>query len=478
MATTPPDFKSAHNAVINGETSCEQLVSFFMAEIESRNTETNSFVTTNSGALAAAKQVDTFLSKGNKLPLAGMILGVKDTISVRGMGLTCGSRMLSNFTALYTATAVARLEAAGAVVIGKTNCDEFAMGSSNETSWFGPAKNPVDESRTPGGSSGGSAAAVASRLCNAALGSDTGGSVRQPAAFCGLVGLKPTYSRVSRYGLTAYASSLDCIGPMTSDVDTAVSMLQFMSGKDPHDATSSSSSRFDSADARELPSGIRIGLPKEYFTEAVDPQITNAIHRLVASLEKDGIEFEEVSLPHTEYGIATYYILSTAEASSNLARYDGVRYGYRSAAKAADLQQLYVRSRSEGFGDEVKRRIMLGTYVLSAGYHDRYFAKAQKVRTKIHTDFDNVFQKVDLLLTPVTPTTAFPIASLDGKILEMYQSDVFTVPASLAGVPAVSVPAGLASDGLPVGVQLVGKHFSEGVLMGAARAVQTIAADS
>lgn len=474
MATTLPDFDTAHAAIAKQETSCTQLVSLFLDKIASENAATNSFVALcEERARQQASQIDKSVAERNVPRLAGMMLAVKDNISVENEQLSCASKILRDFRAVYSATAVDRLQKAGAIVIGKTNCDEFGMGSSNENSVFGPARNPHDLTRSTGGSSGGSAAAIASNLCNAALGSDTGGSVRQPAAFCGVVGVKPTYGRVSRFGLTAFASSLDCIGPITTDLRTAATMLEVMAGADNNDSTSV---------GREVPSfsngldkpinSLRIGLPTEYFQSGASTEILGAIDEVVRTLTSLRFEFEEVSLPHTEYGIATYYILSTAEASSNLARYDGVRYGFRAEdASKTNLADFYSMTRTMGFGEEVKRRIMLGTYVLSSGYYDRYFARAQAVRGLIRRDFDRAFEKVDVLLTPVTPTTAFGIGSLADDVLGMYQSDIYTVPASLAGLPAISVPVGRDSSGLPVGLQLIGRHFEESDLFGVANTI-------
>ena len=474
-------FREARNAVLTGETGCEKLVSSFFDRIDEANTELNIFISVDrEGALVRAKELDSRLQKGEDLPLAGMMMGVKDVICIKGRSVTCGSRILEGFESLYDASAISRLRDAGAIFLGKTNCDEFAMGSSNENSYYGPVRNPRHPEYVPGGSSGGSAAAVAAGMCHVALGSDTGGSVRQPAAFCGVVGLKPTYGRVSRYGLVAYASSFDSIGVLASDVFDAAAVLKTIAGHDPNDATSASE---DVDDYREKMDrsidGLRIGLPVEYFAEGLDPEIGDLLKKQVARFEEAGAVTREVSLPHTKYGVATYYILATAEASSNLARYDGVRYGYRADVnelrrqrqkepagnQTSLLEELYVRSRTEGFGDEVKRRIMLGTYVLSSGYYDAFYGKAQRVRTLIRQDFDRAFEDVDVLLTPATPTPPFKIGSQIDDPLAMYLGDVYTVTANLAGIPGLVVPLANHSSGLPVGMQLLSRHFDESTLL-------------
>ncbi len=466
-------FADARRALGNGETSCEALVSSFLQRIDARNESLGALLGVDrEGALNHARYLDSQRTRGHRRPLHGMVLAVKDNISIRGQHLTCGSRMLDNFTALYDATVIRRLREAGAVFIGRANCDEFAMGSSNETSYFGAARHPQDADYVPGGSSGGSAAAVAAGLCHGALGSDTGGSIRQPAAFCGLVGLKPTYGRVSRHGLVAYASSLDTIGPMGHSVEDVARLLNTLAGADERDAMSASVDVPDyTAALGASVEGVRIGLPSEYFGEALDAGIRRRIDERVHRLKDAGAVVQEVSLPHTEYGVAAYYVLATAEASSNLARYDGVRYGHRADAGAAPedddaLGQLYTQSRTEGFGAEVRRRIMLGTYVLSAGYYDDYYEKAQQVRALIRNDFDRAFEEVDVLLTPTTPAPAFRRGSRRDP-LQMYRGDVYTVPASLASVPALSVPIGAHPEAphLPVGMQLIGRHFDEALLL-------------
>jgi len=439
-------------------------------------------------ALARADELDQRRARGEDLgSLAGVPLAIKDAICTRGLPTTAGSRILQRIgpsgEALpwrppYSATVIERLEAAGAIVMAKANMDEFAMGSSNETSAYGPVKNPWDVARIPGGSSGGSAAAVAAGLTLAALGSDTGGSIRQPAALCGIVGVKPTYGRVSRFGLIAFASSLDQIGPMAADVRGSARLLAVMAGHDAKDSTSSQRplGTYEAACEGDV-SGLRIGLPKQYFAEGLAPEVGQALERLQGELEKAGAKLCEVDMPHTHYGVQTYYVLATAEASSNLARFDGIRFGLRREAPGADLGGIYTQSRSAGFGPEVQRRILLGTYALSAGYYDAYYDKAQRVRTLIARDFDAAFADVDLLLTPTSPTVAFKLGERISDPLSMYLADVYTLPASLAGVPAISVPCGTAESGgsrLPVGAQLIAKHWDEETMFRAAAAVERI----
>lgn len=424
-------------------------------------------------ALRQADAVDQQVAAGAEVgPLAGVPIAVKDNMCVAGTRTTCASKILENFTANYDATVIEKLRAAGAVFIGKTNLDEFAMGSSTENSAYFTTKNPWDLSRIPGGSSGGSAAAVAGRLAPLALGSDTGGSIRQPAALCGVVGLKPTYGRVSRFGLVAFASSLDQIGPFSTNVADAALLLQAISGHDPKDSTSAPVPVPDylAALGRGV-KGLRIGLPKEYFIEGMDPQVDKAVRQAVAALESLGATVHEVSLPHTDAGLSVYYVIAPSEASSNLARFDGVRYGYRSP-RAENLLQQYELSRDEGFGHEVKRRIMLGTYALSSGYYDAYYLKAQKVRTLIKQDFDRAFEKVDVIATPTAPTAAFKAGEKADDPLQMYLSDVFTISCNLAGLPGMSVPCGFTSDNLPIGLQLLGKPFDEETLFATANAFE------
>ncbi|NND70503.1 MAG: Asp-tRNA(Asn)/Glu-tRNA(Gln) amidotransferase subunit GatA [Rhodothermales bacterium] len=462
-------FETDREKVLDGVLSVESILEYFLQRIASENGRINAFIDVDTGAREAARRVDVSLAEGTDLPLAGMIVGVKDVLAREGKPLSCASNMLAGFTSVFTATAVERLEAQGAVVIGRTNCDEFAMGSSNENSIHGPARNPHDTDRVCGGSSGGSAAAVAAGLCHVALGSDTGGSVRQPAAFCGTIGLKPTYGRISRSGLVAFASSLDCVGPIANTVGDVAAAMQFMAGHDPKDATSSVNEVPNYRGGLPDPGTLRVGIPNEYFADDLPTSILRAVEQSKGRLKEAGVEFDEVSLPNTPLGVSTYYILACAEASSNLARYDGVRYGSRSSVSQTDeangIADFYARNRTAGFGEEVKRRLMLGTYVLSAGYYDKYYARAQAARRLIKNDFDKVFESVDVLLTPVTPTTAYPIGTRKDRVLETYQEDIFTVTANLAGIPAISVPIGTDDEGLPVGVQLLSHHFNERSLL-------------
>ena len=402
---------------------------------------------------------------GDTSPVAGLGIAVKDNICTESLQTTCGSRILHNYKAQYNATAIDRLNKAGAIVIGKTNMDEFAMGSSNESSAFGPAKNPWDTTRVPGGSSGGSAVAVAAGIVRAALGSETGGSVRQPASLCGIVGVKPTYGRISRYGLVAFASSLDNIGVFGATVSDAASVLGVIAGRDPFDATSADVPVPDYAAGLEKDiKGRRIGVPRALLGEGLDDEVRDAVETAIDDFRELGAEIIDVELPYAKYGIAVYYIIATAEASSNLARYDGVRYGFR-AEEAPELRQMYFKTREEGFGAEVKRRIMLGTYVLSSGYYDAYYSKAQKVRALVKADYAKAFANCDAILTPTSPSVAFKIGEKTDDPLAMYLNDIYTVSANLAGVPAISVPCGLSSEGLPIGVQLVGNFWSEGLLL-------------
>ena len=417
-------------------------------------------------ALRQAKEIDVKVKNGDEIPpLAGVAVAIKDIIATQGTETTCGSKILKGFIPPYNATVINRLKEAGAIIIGKTNMDEFAMGSSTENSAFGPTHNPWDLERVPGGSSGGSSAAVAADETFIALGTDTGGSVRQPASLCGMVGLKPTYGRVSRYGLIAYASSLDQIGPITKDVVDCALVMNAISGHDNMDSTSVNLEVPDYL--KSCHAGIKdlkIGVPKEYFIEGIDPEVKSALDRALKVFEKLGARVEEVSLPHTEYSLPTYYLIATAEASSNLARYDGVQYGYR-AEEYKDLSSMYRKTRSEGFGSEVKRRIMLGTYALSSGYYDAYYLKAQKVRTLIKEDFDKVFSKYDILVTPVSPTPAFRLNEKVSDPLTMYLSDIYTIPINLAGIPAISINCGYSKSNLPIGLQIIGKHFSEEIIL-------------
>jgi aspartyl-tRNA(Asn)/glutamyl-tRNA(Gln) amidotransferase subunit A len=427
-------------------------------------------------AMEQADRMDRMAAEGKTLPpLGGVPVAIKDVMSTRGVRTTAGSKSLENYIPPYDCTAVARLEAAGAVVLGKTNCDEFAMGSSNENSAFRPVHNPRDLTRVPGGSSGGSAAAVAADMAVAALGSDTGGSIRQPAAFCGVVGMMPTYGRVSRYGLIAFASSLDHIGPLTKTVKDAATVLRTIAGRDAMDSTSANTPVPDYiAELAKPVRGLKLGVAKEYFGDGLDDEVRQAVESAIDRLKGLGCEVVPVSLPHTPYAIPAYYLIATAEASSNLARYDGVRYGPR-AAGAKSLSEMYRRTRDDGFGAEVKRRIMLGTYALSAGYYDAYYLKAQKVRTLLAHDFEEAFTKVDAIVTPTTPTAAFRLAEKSDDPLAMYLADIYTVTADLAGIPGISVPCGETKEKLPIGLQILGKHFDESTILRVAHAYEQAA---
>ena len=416
-------------------------------------------------ALREARQADQRLKNGgDSSPLLGIPIALKDILLTQGLQTTCASKILANFIPPYDSTAVEKLKSSGVVIVGKTNMDEFAMGSSTENSAFSVTRNPWKLDRVPGGSSGGSAAAVAADQCIAALGTDTGGSIRQPAACCGIVGLKPTYGRVSRYGVIAFASSLDQVGPMTKDVTDCALMLEAIAGKDPCDSTSvdvpvpAYASRLNGG-----VNGLRVGMPNEYFISGMQSEVEKAVKDGLRVLEKNGAQVVEVSLPHSEYAVAVYYIIATAEASSNLARYDGMKYGYR--ARAKDLTETYMKTRQEGFGPEVKRRIMLGTYALSAGYYDAYYLKAQKVRALIKQDFEAAFKKCDVIITPTAPTTAFKIGEKTEDPLQMYLSDIFTISVNLAGLPGLSLPCGFDGAGLPIGMQIIGKHFDETTML-------------
>src|SRR5690348_12600603 len=463
---------AARSAVAEGKISATALAESYFAKIESDDPKIGAYLMlSKERALTKAAEVDAQVKKGEKLaPLAGVPVGIKDVLVTKGVRTTAGSKILANYVPLYDCTAVARLEAAGAVVLGKLNCDEFAMGSSNENSAFKPVHNPRDLSRVPGGSSGGSAAAVAADMAVATLGSDTGGSIRQPASFGGVVGLKPTYGRVSRYGLIAFASSLDHIGPLTKTVKDAAIMLHTIAGRDPMDSTSADLPVPDYLAELDKPvKGLKLGVAKEYFGEGLDDEVRHAVEAAIDKLKTLGCEIIPVSLPHTPYAIPTYYLIATAEASSNLARYDGVRYSHR-ARGVKTLSEMYRRSRDEGFGAEVKRRIMLGTYALSAGYYDAYYLKAQKVRTLLTRDFDEAFQKVDAIVTPTCPTAAFRLGEKSNDPLSMYLADIYTVTADLAGIPGISIPCGTTREKLPIGLQILGKHFDEATILRIANA--------
>lgn len=454
--------------------SSVELTKYFLARIKNLDPQLNSFITkTESHALTQAEDADERLAKGQPTPLTGIPIAHKDIFCTLGIKTTCASKMLDNFISPYNATVVDRLNAAGTVILGKTNMDEFAMGSSNETSYYGPVKNPWDLQRIPGGSSGGSAAAVAARLAPAATGTDTGGSIRQPGALCGITALKPTYGRVSRYGMIAFASSLDQAGPMTQTAEDAALMLNAMAGHDAKDSTSINQSVPDyTATLHQDLKGLKIGLPKEYFGEGLNADVGKAIEAVKKELEKLGATFTEISLPHTHLAASAYYVIAPAECSSNLARFDGVRYGYR-CENPRNLEDLYKRTRTEGFGEEVKRRVMIGTYVLSAGFYDAYYIKAQKVRYLIRQDFIDAFKKVDVILTPVTPTCAFKIGEKAADPIAMYLSDIYTIATNLAGLPGLSFPAGF-SHGLPIGAQLIGNYFDEARLLNIAHRYQNV----
>jgi len=450
--------------------SSEELTTAYLNVIERDNPRLNAYITvTPEKALEKARKADARRAKGEKAALLGAPLAIKDNISLKGTLCTCGSKILNNFTPPYNAHVIERLKDAGALFLGKTNMDEFAMGSSTETSHFGNTQNPAAPGCIPGGSSGGSASAVAGDLCSAALGSDTGGSIRQPAACCGIVGLKPTYGRVSRYGLVAFASSLDQIGPMTKSVEDAAILLNAIAGHDERDSTSAPAAVPDfRASIRQGESGrldgVTLGLPKEYFLDGMDPEVIGAVRGVVAAYEKAGAKIVEVSLPHTKYAVATYYVCATAEASSNLARYDGIHYGFRSP-NAKSYLETYTKTRSEGFGAEVKRRIMLGTYALSAGFYDAYYLRSLKVRTLISRDFSDAFAKVDAIVTPVMPTPPFKLGERTDDPLQMYLSDIFTISTNLAGIPALAVPCGKTKAGLPLSFQLQAPAFGEEALL-------------
>ena len=455
--------EGSRNLIDRGEVSAAEICQAHLDAIARRDRDLHAYLhVCPERALAQAAQIDRLRRDGRTLPpLAGVPMAIKDNIMIEGLHCTCGSRILENFVALYSATVIERLETAGAVFLGKANLDEFAMGSSTENSAFYPVRNPYALDRVPGGSSGGSAAAVAGQMAMAALGSDTGGSIRQPASLCGVVGLKPTYSRVSRYGLVAYGSSLDQIGPLARTVKDAAAVLGVIAGEDPHDSTCSTVSVPNYLEGIEAPvEGLRIGMPKQYFGGGIDPQVRDKVNSGLGLLESLGCRLMEVDLPHTDYAIACYYILATAEASSNLARYDGVRYGLR-VPGAGSLSTMYRQTRDKGFGAEVKRRIILGTFVLSSGYYDAYYFKGQKVRTLIKHDFEEAFEQVDLIISPTSPTPAFRLGEKSNDPLAMYLSDIFTITANLVGIPGISLPCGKTNEGLPVGLQILGRPFEE-----------------
>ncbi|MEX0994658.1 MAG: amidase family protein [Balneolaceae bacterium] len=507
------DLRETRDQLDRGDRSLTEVVNDFLKKIDLRNGEINAFVSVDKqSAIKQAEAIQKKIDSGTAGPLAGVVVGIKDVICEKGKKTRCASNILRNFESVYDATVIKKLREADALFLGRLNMDEFAMGSSTENTIYGPAKNPHDTSRVTGGSSGGSAAAVAAGMCNVALGSDTGGSVRQPASFCGVVGLKPTYGRISRHGLVAFASSFDCIGPVTSTVEDNAKILQVISGFDENDNTSSQEPVPDYLSALENEQKLTVGVPEEYFGEGLDEEIQSMIEERLNQLEsEEKIALKPIQLPHMKYNIATYYILATAEASSNLARYDGIRYGHRSdfrtlkeeltqerqsiekrikeaegeeknveMEKLAQLDtpliRLYKKSRTEGFGEEVKRRILLGTYVLSAGYYDAYYAKAQKVRRLIKQDFDKVFAEVDVIVSPTAPTPAFELGAKSGDPVQMYLNDIYTTSANLAGICGISVPVGKHSSGLPVGVQFMGDAFEEGKILRAAHMVENMVA--
>jgi aspartyl-tRNA(Asn)/glutamyl-tRNA(Gln) amidotransferase subunit A len=450
-----------------------ELTRSYLERIKKLNGELNAFITVNEAhSLERARRADQLRSKGQVGPLCGIPVAHKDIFCTRGLRTTCGSRMLENYTSPYDAHVIEQFEAAGTVTLGKCNMDEFAMGSSNETSYFGPVRNPWRKALVPGGSSGGSAAAVAARMAPAATGTDTGGSIRQPAALSGICGLKPTYGVVSRYGIVAFASSLDQAGPMAKSAADLALVMNVMAGFDARDSTSLDRPREDYARSldREL-NGLRIGLPKEYFGEGIDPGVRTAVEEAVRWFASQGAKTVPVDLPNARLGVPVYYVIAPAEASSNLARFDGVRYGHR-AKDYADLADMYARTRAEGFGAEVKRRILVGTYVLSHGYYDAYYLQAQKIRRLIARDFADAFERCDLVLGPTSPTTAFAIGAKTDDPVKMYLNDIFTIPAPLAGLPALSIPCGFDPAGLPVGLQLMGNYFAEAMLLGVAHRYQ------
>jgi aspartyl-tRNA(Asn)/glutamyl-tRNA(Gln) amidotransferase subunit A len=464
----------ARSALASGEVTSTALAELHYERIAARDGEIHSFLAlSRERAMAQAAKMDGMAAKGESLPvLAGVPVGIKDVLAMQGAPATAGSLILKGYRPPYDATVVAKLEAAGAVLLGKLNCDEFAMGSSNENSAYGPVLNPRAPDRVPGGSSGGSAAAVAADFAVATLGTDTGGSIRQPAAFCGVVGVLPTYGRVSRYGLIAFASSLDRVGPLTKTVKDAATVLQVLAGHDELDATSSDRPVEDYVGGLSKPvEGLRVGVPEEYFGEGLDPEIRAAIDGALAGLKAAGCVVKPVSLPHTKYAIPTYYVIATAEASSNLSRFDGVRFGLR-AEEAKTLSEMFRKTRDCGFGAEVKRRILLGTYSLSAGYYDAYYRKAQQVRTLLTRDFLAAFAEVDVLVAPVTPTPAFKLGAKTDDPVQMYLEDIYSVAASLAGICGVSVPRGETKAGLPIGVQVIGRHFDEATMLRVAHAIE------
>ena len=472
-----PSFADCRKALLEGSIRCVDIAQYALDAIQKKNPALNAFTYIDSDAVyRSAETIDQALIQGERRPLMGLVLGVKDILSTTEWPVTCSSKILEGYQPPFEATSVARLRSAGALLIGRTNCDEFAMGATTEYSVNGPTLNPYSQDHVAGGSSGGSAAAVAAGMCHAALGTDTGGSIRQPAAFCGVLGLKPTYGLVSRYGLVAFASSFDCVGPFARDTDVASEILLHMAGSDPSDATCLDYSPQNvSSSAVQSIHGLRIGLAKEYYDEGLQDNVKQLVDQTAHNLESAGAQLIPMSMPHTVHGVASYHILAAAEASSNLSRYDGIKYGLRCSGEASSLDDMYKSTRSNGFGFEVKRRIMLGTYVLSAGYYDAYYGKAQRVRSLIRKDFDEAWESVDVLLTPVTPTTAVRVGEWGNNPLQMYLSDAYTVAANLAGIPGLAVPVGKTDEGLPVGVQLLGAPLSESRLLSTGKAVMEFA---
>jgi aspartyl-tRNA(Asn)/glutamyl-tRNA(Gln) amidotransferase subunit A len=456
-----------HDLLIKKEVTSREVTEAFYRRIKKVDGKIKAYlILTEEGAFDQANQVDRKIVRGEEIgDLAGVPIGLKDILCTKGIRTTCGSKILENYVPFYDGTVVRRLKERDAVMLGKLNMDEFAMGSSTENSGFQITRNPWNLDRIPGGSSGGSAAAVAADECIAALGTDTGGSIRQPASCCGVVGLKPTYGRVSRYGLVAFASSLDQIGPITKDVEDCAILMNAISSYDPYDSTSVN---VEAPDYKQFlikdVKGIRIGMPEEYFVEGMDPDVERSVKEAIDRFKEWGAEVRRISLPHTEYAVAIYYIIATAEASSNLARYDGVKYGLRSKGYR-DLMEMYSQTRAKGFGQEVKRRIILGTYVLSAGYYEAYYRKASQVRTLIRKDFEEAFQQVDVIMAPTAPTPAFRIGEKAEDPLQMYLSDIHTIPVNLAGIPGISIPCGFSRENLPIGLQIMGRHFDEGKLL-------------
>ena len=470
----PRTIKDAAALIEKREASPVELTELFLERISAEDGKINSYITVwEKAAVEAARKAEKQISEGNYLgPLHGVPIALKDIFVTKNSRTTCGSKMLRDFVAPYNSTVAEKLLASGSVILGKNNMDEFAMGSSNETSYFGPVKNPWDTDRVPGGSSGGSAAATVANLCVASVGTDTGGSIRQPGSLCGVVGMKPTYGRVSRFGMIAFASSLDQAGPIAKTVEDAAIILSSIAGYDPLDSTSVNLPTADYSNALSADiKGLRVGIPKEYFVSGMDPEVEKSVREAITQLEALGAEIVEISLPHSRYAVSTYYIIAPSEASSNLARYDGVRYTYR-CKNAETLRDLFFRSRSEGFGDEVKRRIMLGTYALSTGYYDAYYVKAQKARTLIIRDFEDAWGKVDVIASATSPETAFGIGEKTDDPLKMYLSDVLTIPCNIAGLPGISVPCGFSSEKLPIGLQIMGKPFDEQTVLNVAYAYE------